>query len=75
MVDVEIRTGIRENTVGAVEQFVEIAGVDPLVAAMLLSGAVLVGFSVGVFGIATLGAIGAAIKRGLTGGGEPNRPA
>ena len=72
---VEIESGIRENTVGAVEQFAEIASVDPLVAAMLLSGAIITGFSVTVFGVATVGAVGAAIKRGLTGAEEPNQPA
>lgn len=72
---VEIESGIRENTVGAIEQFAEIASVDPLVAAMLLSGAIITGVSVTVFGVATLGAIGAAIKGGLTGSEEPNQPA
>jgi multisubunit Na+/H+ antiporter MnhC subunit len=72
---VEIESGIRENTVGAIEQFAEIASVDPLVAAMLLSGAIITGFSVTVFGVATLGAAVASIKRGLTGAEEPNQPA
>jgi hypothetical protein len=72
---VEIVTGFEENTVGAVEQFAEIASTDPLVAALLLSGAILTGFSVAVFGVATLGAIGGALKRGLTGSEEPNQPA
>ncbi|MCQ4332052.1 hypothetical protein KM295_00840 [Natronomonas sp. F2-12] len=71
---VDIQTGLRENTVGAIEQFLEIASVDPLVAAMLLSGAILVGFSAGVFGIVTLGAIVTAIRRGLAGSEEPNQP-
>jgi len=72
---VDIQTGIQENTVGAVEQFAEIASVDPLVGAMLLSGAIITGFSIGVFGIATLGAVGASLKRGLSGSEEPNQPA
>jgi hypothetical protein len=70
----DIKTGLQDNTIGAIEQFVEIASADPLSAVLLLGGAILVGFSVGVFGIVTLGAIGAAIKRGLTGAGEPNQP-
>lgn len=72
---VEIETGLRENTVGAIEQFAEIASVDPLVGAMLLSGAILTGFAIGVFGLATLGAVGGAIKQGLSGSEEPNQPA
>ena len=72
---VEIESDIRENTVGVIEQFAEVASVDPLVASMLLSGAILVGFSVSVFGVATLGAIGASLKRGLSGSEEPNQPA
>ena len=72
---VEIETGVRENTIGAIEQFASIASVDPLVAAMLLSGAIITGFAVVVFGVATLGAIGASIKRGLIGSEEPNQPA
>ena len=72
---VEIETGIRENTVGAIEQFAEIASVDPLVGAMLLTGAILTGFAMAVFGVATLGAIAGSIKRGLTGSEEPNQPA
>jgi hypothetical protein len=72
---VEIETGLVENTLGAIEQFAEIASIDPLVAAMLLSGAILVGFSAGVFGVLTVGAIVGAIKRGLSGSEEPNQPA
>lgn len=72
---VEIESGIRENTVGAIEQFAEIASVDPLVASMLLSGAIITGFSIGVFGIATLGAVLAPLKRSLSGSEEPNQPA
>ena len=72
---VEIETGIRENTVGAIEQFAEIASVDPLVGAMLLTGAILTGFAMVVFGVLTLGAIGGSLKRGLSGSEEPNQPA
>ena len=72
---VEIQSGLRENTVGAIEQFAAIASVDPLVAAMMLSGAIITGFAVTVFGVATLGAVGAAIKQGLTASEEPNQPA
>jgi hypothetical protein len=72
---VEIKTGFEQNTIGAIEQFAEIASVDPLVGAMLLSGAILTGFAVAVFGVATLGAVAASIKRGLSGAEEPNQPA
>jgi len=72
---VEIETGLRENTVGALEQFAEIAAVDPLVAAMMLSGAIITGFAVAVFGVATLGAVVAAIKQGLSDSEAPNQPA
>ncbi len=71
---VEIETGFEENTIGAIEQFAEIAMVDPLVGAMLLTGAILTGFAMAVFGILTLGAVGAAIKQGLAGAEEPNQP-
>ena len=72
---VEIETGIRENTVGMLEQFAAIASVDPLVAAMMLSGALITGIAVTVFGVATLGGIATAITQGLSGSEEPNRPA
>lgn len=71
---VEIETGLRENTVGAIEQFAAIASVDPLVAAMLLTGAIITGFAMGVFGIATLGAVLDVIKSGLSGEDTPNQP-
>lgn len=71
---VEIETGLVENTVGAVEQFAAIASIDPIVAAMMLSGAIIVGFSTAVFGVLTLGAIVDVIKRGLSGSEEPNQP-
>lgn len=70
---VEIETGIRENTVGALEQFVEIANVDPLVAVLVLVGMIVIGVSIVGFGVLTLGAIGATIKRGLSGSEEPIR--
>jgi hypothetical protein len=71
---VEIQSGLRENTVGAAEQFAEIASVDPLVAAMMLSGALITGLAVTIFGVATLGAVVSSIKRGLSGSEEPNQP-
>jgi len=72
---VEIQSGLRENTVGAVEQFAAIASVDPLVAAMLLSGALITGLAVSIFGVATLGAVVSSIKSGLSESEEPNQPA
>ena len=71
---VEIEAGLTENTVGAIEQFAEVASVDPLVGAMLLSGAIITGFAMGVFGVLTLGAIGASIKRAVSGSEAPNQP-
>lgn len=70
---VEIEAGLRENTVGALEQFATIASTDPISAAMLLVGAILTGFSLAVFGGLTLGAIGASIRRALSGPGAPTR--
>jgi len=72
---VEIQSGLRDNTIGAVEQFAEIASVDPLVAAMLLSGALITGLAVTIFGVATLGAVASSLKRGLSDSEEPNQPA
>ncbi len=72
---VEIETGLRENTVGVIEQFAAIAAVDPLVGAMLLSGAIITGFAMGVFGVLTIGAIAASIKRATAGSEAPNQPA
>jgi len=57
MAEVEIVTGVRENTVGLVERFLEIATTDPIAAAMLLSGTVLVAVSVGVFGVLGVGGV------------------
>ena len=71
---VEIETGLRENTVGVIEQFAAIAAVDPLVGAMLLSGAIITGFAMGVFGVLTIGAIAASIKRATAGSEAPNQP-
>lgn len=72
---VDIQTGLPENTVGAAQQFAEIASVDPLVGALLLSGAILTGFAIVVFGIATIGAILASVKRVLSGSQAPNQQA
>lgn len=63
---VEIQTGLRENTAGLVEEFAGIVGVDPVSAALLLVGALLVFFSAGFFGALTLGAVGASIRRMLS---------
>jgi uncharacterized membrane protein len=71
---VEITTSLQDNTIGAIQQFAEIASVDPLVAAMLLSGAIITTFAIAVFGVATLGAVLATLKGGLSGSEEPNQP-
>jgi hypothetical protein len=54
---VEITTGLRDNTIGLIEQFAEIATVDPLVAAMLLTGAILRACAAGVFEVLALGSV------------------
>jgi uncharacterized membrane protein len=71
---VEITTSLQDNTIGTIQQFAEIASVDPLVAAMLLSGAIITTFAIAVFGVATLGAVLATLKSGLSGSEEPNQP-
>ena len=74
MAEVEIQRGIQENTVGAVEQFADIAAADPISAVLIAIGALLVAFSAGFFGVLTLGAAGASIKRLLpSAGGPPQR--
>lgn len=63
MVEVEIQDGLRENTVGMIEQFIEIASADPLSAILIVIGAVLVGVSAGGFGVLTVGGVLSAIGR------------
>lgn len=60
---VEITTDLYDNTVGMVELFADVATTDPLVAVVLLLGALLVFFSAGVFGVLSVGAVLAAIRR------------
>lgn len=62
MAEVEIQTGLYENTAGFVEAFAEVAAVDPVSALLLAVGAVLVAFSGGVFGVLTLGAVVGAAR-------------
>ena len=62
----EIKTGLEENTIGAVEQFADIAAADPISALLILVGALLVGFSAGLFGVVTVGALLSTVKRGLS---------
>lgn len=66
MAEIEIETGLRENTVGMLEQFAAIAATDPLVALVLLAGTVLIAFSMGVFGVLTVGAILSTLSRLLS---------
>ncbi|MFC7229217.1 hypothetical protein N0B31_17590 [Salinirubellus salinus] len=49
--------GILESLQMMVQRFSEVAMVDPVVAAMLTSGAIFVTVSVAVFGYLTLGAV------------------
>ncbi|WP_178915383.1 hypothetical protein [Natronomonas gomsonensis] len=72
---VDIQTGVSDNTVGLIERFAEVAATDPLVAAMMLSGAVFVTLAAGVFGVLTLGGVLASIKRLLPSGQGPPRQA
>ena len=66
MAEIEIETGLRENTVGMLEQFAAIAATDPLVALVLLAGTLLIVFSMGVFGVLTVGAILSPLSRLLS---------
>jgi len=75
MAEVEIQTGLQENTVGMVRQFAEIAASDPLSAVLLAVGALLVAVSAGLFGVLTLGAVTGSIRRRLPSGGGPPRRA
>lgn len=59
---VEIQTGFRENTIGMLEQFTQIASVDPIVGALLFVGTVLMIVSIGIFGILTIGAIVSSLR-------------
>ena len=75
MAEVDIQTGLYENTVGLVERFLEVATTDPIAAAMLLSGVLFVSLSAGVFGVLTLGGLLAPLKRLLPSGRAPPRQA
>ena len=75
MAEVDIRTGLYENTVGLVERFLEVATTDPIAAAMLLSGVLLVTISAGVFGVLTLGGLLSPLRELLPSGREPPRRA
>ena len=75
MAEVDIRTGLYENTVGLVERFLEVATTDPIAAAMLLSGVLLVTISAGVFGVLTLGGLLSPLSKLLPSGREPPRRA
>lgn len=63
MAEIEIQTGLRENTAGFVELFADVAAVDPVSAAVLAVGAVLVVFSAGVMGVLALGAGLSSVSR------------
>lgn len=73
MAAVELQRGLRENTVGMLEQFADVAATDPVAALLVVLGGLLVAFSSGVFGVLTLGAVGASIKRLLPSAGGPPR--
>ncbi|WP_254839075.1 hypothetical protein [Natronomonas marina] len=71
MAEVEIQSGLYENTVGLVERFLEVATTDPIAAAMLLSGALFVTLAAGVFGVLTLGGVLSTLRRALPSGRAP----
>ena len=75
MAEVDIRTGLYENTVGLVERFLEVATTDPIAAAMLLSGVLFVTISAGVFGVLTLGGLLSPLSGLLPSGRESPRRA
>lgn len=63
MAEIEIKTGLQENTAGFVEVFADVASVDPVSAAIMAVGAVLVIFSAVVMGVLTLGGVLSSISR------------
>ncbi len=75
MAEVEIVTGVRENTVGLVERFAEIASTDPIAAAMLLSGTVFVAVSMAVFGVLSVGGVLSWLTDAIPSPGGPGRQA
>lgn len=62
---------ILESLQTMVQQFSEVAMVDPVVGAMLTSGAILTGLSVAVFGYLTLGAAVDALVSLVPSGRQP----
>lgn len=63
MAEIEIQTGLQENTAGFVELFAEVAATDPVSAAIMAVGAVLVVFSAGVMGVLALGGVLSSVRR------------
>lgn len=74
MAEIEIQTGLRENTVGFVELFVDIARVDPVSAALLLVGAVLVVFTAGLVGLLAFGGVVGSLTRLFPTAPAPRQP-
>lgn len=73
MAEIEIATGLEENTVGLIERFADVAATDPLSAVLVLVGALITGFAMVVFGGLTLGGIFSAIGRRLPSGQPPQQ--
>lgn len=63
--------GILESLQMMAQRFSEVAMVDPVVAAMLASGAIFVTVSVAVFGYLTLGAVVDALVSLIPAGRQP----
>lgn len=75
MAAVEIVTDVRENTIGLLERFAEVATTDPIAALLVLTGAVLVTVSVGAFGVLSVGGILSWLTDALPSPGGPSPPA
>lgn len=74
MAEIEIQTGLQENTAGFVELFAEVAATDPVSAALLLVGAVLVVFSAGLVGLLALGGVVGSVTRLFPTAPAPRQP-
>lgn len=75
MAEVEIESGLTENTVGLVERFIEVATTDPIATVLVLAGVVFVAVAMGVFGVLTLGGVLSWVSAAIPGGGAPAREA
>lgn len=64
-----------DSVVQLVTQFAKVGtGVDPMTSALLLSGAIFVGFAMVVFGYLTIGGVLSALVSLVPSGGPPQPP-